>query len=286
LAAIHGAGVVHRDLKPANVLFGLGTPKVIDFGIARALDATSGPTRTDHMVGTIAYMAPERFDTRAGQHAGPAADVFAWGVVVAYAATGATPFAADTPLATVGRILTQPPDLTGLSGYLLDLVTAALSKDPGDRPTALALLDSLLMVRGEVSGALDQRPELRKAAMAAQQTGHAALPRRRGKMVGSVLAILLVGTLIATTGVALSQRHRAEVQQERANAEQRTAVANELILRAESLRSAGQTVTAIRLGIAAVALSNQPQARSSLTTTLIGGHQIGTITDKGPIDNL
>jgi serine/threonine protein kinase len=78
LAAIHGAGVIHRDLKPRNVLFSLGTPKVIDFGIARALEVTSQHTRTDQMVGTVAYMAPERFDGDS-RTVTPAADVFAWG---------------------------------------------------------------------------------------------------------------------------------------------------------------------------------------------------------------
>lgn len=92
LAAIHGVGVIHRDLKPQNVLFSLGTPKVIDFGIARALEVTSRHTRTDQMVGTVAYMAPERFGDDPDSTVGPAADVFAWGVVVAYAATGRTPF--------------------------------------------------------------------------------------------------------------------------------------------------------------------------------------------------
>ena len=70
LAAIHSAGVIHRDLKPGNVLFSLGTPKVIDFGIARAVEATSQHTRPDQMVGTIAYMAPERFGTTDGQPQG------------------------------------------------------------------------------------------------------------------------------------------------------------------------------------------------------------------------
>ncbi|MEK8107247.1 protein kinase [Micromonospora sp. M12] len=78
LAAIHGVGVIHRDLKPQNVLFSLGTPKVIDFGIARALEVTSRHTKTDQMVGTVAYMAPERFDNDSDRTVGPAADVFAW----------------------------------------------------------------------------------------------------------------------------------------------------------------------------------------------------------------
>jgi hypothetical protein len=144
LAAIHGAGVIHRDLKPRNVLFALGTPKVIDFGIARAFEATSQHTATDQMVGTVAYMAPERFDTVTDRALGPAADIFAWGVVVAYAATGRTPFNADSPVATAARILTQPPNLAGLPGPLRDLVAASLDKNPDRRPTANGLLDQLV----------------------------------------------------------------------------------------------------------------------------------------------
>ncbi|MEU5550099.1 serine/threonine-protein kinase [Micromonospora sp. NPDC047793] len=144
LAAIHGAGVIHRDLKPANVLVALGGIKVIDFGLARAFEATSQHTRTNHMVGTIAYMAPERFETGRDRTVGPAADVFAWGAVVAYAATGRTPFAGDSPASTAMRILSQPPDLTGLGGPLRGLVERALAKDPAERPTARALLDELL----------------------------------------------------------------------------------------------------------------------------------------------
>jgi serine/threonine protein kinase len=99
LTAIHGAGVIHRDLKPRNVLLAPGSPKVIDFGIARALESTSAHTRTDQMVGTVAYMAPERFGSSPGEVlVTPAADVFAWGGVVAYAGTGRTPFSADSPM--------------------------------------------------------------------------------------------------------------------------------------------------------------------------------------------
>ncbi|SDT21498.1 serine/threonine-protein kinase [Actinoplanes derwentensis] len=74
LTAIHGAGVIHRDLKPSNVLFALGSPKVIDFGIARAFEATTDHTRSGQVVGTVSYMAPERFEMKS-EAVGPAADV-------------------------------------------------------------------------------------------------------------------------------------------------------------------------------------------------------------------
>ena len=143
LTAIHGAGVIHRDLKPSNVLFALGGIKVIDFGIARAFEATSRHTRTDQMVGTVAYMAPERFDPEYGDVT-PAADVFAWAAVVAYAATGRTPFAGDSPAATAMRILTQPPDTSGVPEPLRAVVEWGLAKYPEQRPTAREVLDALL----------------------------------------------------------------------------------------------------------------------------------------------
>jgi len=176
LTAIHGAGVIHRDLKPRNVLLAPGSPKVIDFGIARALEATSAHTQTDQMVGTVAYMAPERFGSTAGVLLTPAADVFAWGGVVAYAGTGHTPFSADSPTATAARILTQPPDLSGLSGSLRDLIAHALEKDPANRPTARELLDLLVAVPGRpaaTAAALAHQPVLQAAAKEAQSvTGY------------------------------------------------------------------------------------------------------------------
>ncbi|WP_083971331.1 serine/threonine protein kinase [Actinoplanes awajinensis] len=211
LTAIHGAGVIHRDLKPRNVLLALGSPKVIDFGIARALEVTSQHTRPDQMVGTVSYMAPERFD---GDHRDitPAADVFAWGAVIAYAGTGRTPFRADSPVATAARILTQPPDLTGLTGPLADLVALTLAKNPEDRPTAHELLNLLLAQHtGEHSfgrsPTLD--PGLREAAEAAQLSGrHASgsskrlgavippAPGRRSRF-RTVIAVTAVATVLA-----------------------------------------------------------------------------------------
>ncbi|MEV4640041.1 serine/threonine-protein kinase [Actinoplanes sp. NPDC049548] len=144
LTAIHGAGVIHRDLKPANVLLARGGVKVIDFGIARPLEATSRHTAVDQMIGTVAYMAPERLEPDAGRAIGFPADVFAFGAVIAYAATGRTPFAADSAPATAVRILTGAPDLTGVPGSLRDLVGRTLARNPADRPTARELLDALL----------------------------------------------------------------------------------------------------------------------------------------------
>ncbi|MEV4639751.1 serine/threonine-protein kinase [Actinoplanes sp. NPDC049548] len=209
IAAIHGAGVIHRDLKPRNVLFSLGTPKVIDFGIARALEVTSQHTRTDQMVGTVAYMAPERFDSDS-RTTGPAADVFAWGAVVTYAGTGRTPFAADSPAATAARILTQPPELSGLPAPLRDLVALTLAKDPVERPTAHELLDMLLAAGPQETMTLAQRPELRHAAEAVQHSRrHSAgdrQPRRRTRTLTDVprprrrrrLATLIAGGAAAT----------------------------------------------------------------------------------------
>jgi predicted Ser/Thr protein kinase len=144
LTAIHGAGVIHRDLKPSNVLLAPGTPKVIDFGIARATEGPDGETRTDQLMGTVAYMAPERLDPAVDGTLTPAADIFAWGAVVTYAATGHVPFVGDTSPATAIAILTQKPNLDGVSEPLRALVRRALAKKPASRPTARELLDELL----------------------------------------------------------------------------------------------------------------------------------------------
>ncbi|MFI6635890.1 serine/threonine protein kinase [Nonomuraea fuscirosea] len=139
LAAIHRAGVVHRDFKPANVLLGRDGARVIDFGIARAMD--DAVTRTSSIVGTPAYMAPEQF---LGAPAGPAVDVFAWGSVMVYAATGAPPFGNDSLPAVLRRIQYEEPRLDGVPEPLRSIVRTCLAKDPAARPAMQDVLFQLI----------------------------------------------------------------------------------------------------------------------------------------------
>jgi serine/threonine protein kinase len=135
LVAIHEAGVVHRDLKPANVLLAWDGPRVIDFGIASATGATQH-TATGALLGTLVWMAPEQLR---GERASSAADVFAWGSCVAFAAMGRPPFRGDRPEAVGIQIMTAEPDLTGVPPALLPLVRAAMEKDSARRPAAADL---------------------------------------------------------------------------------------------------------------------------------------------------
>src|SRR5690606_26185926 len=138
--ATHGAGIVHRALKPSNVLLSPTGPRVIDFGIARALDAPDGPTRTGQFIGTPAYMAPELMR---GEEITPAADVFSWGCVVAYAGTGRAPFGGTTLPQVIDRVTRGEPDLDGLDPAMHDLVARSLAKNPADRPSVKQLIQTL-----------------------------------------------------------------------------------------------------------------------------------------------
>ena len=138
LTVIHAAGIVHRDLKPSNVILTDAGPKVIDFGIAHALDAMS-MTRTGMMVGSPGFMAPEQISG----HPGQAADIFVWGVTVAYAATGQSPFGTGETHAVLYRVLHADPGISAVPDPLRPLVAASLAKDPDRRPTAQQLLDRL-----------------------------------------------------------------------------------------------------------------------------------------------
>ncbi|HEV2239501.1 MAG TPA: protein kinase [Streptosporangiaceae bacterium] len=134
LTAIHGAGVVHRDFKPANVLLGPDGPRVVDFGIARLVDAG---TVTTGVIGTPSFMAPEQL---AGARPGSAVDIFAWAVTMVFAATGRSPFGSGAVQAVMWRIMSDEPDLGGVPPSLLPVVRQCLDKDPGRRPVARDLL--------------------------------------------------------------------------------------------------------------------------------------------------
>ncbi|RFS82608.1 hypothetical protein D0T12_24400 [Actinomadura spongiicola] len=146
LVAIHSAGLVHRDLKPSNVLLSISGPRVIDFGIARALDMASSHTRTGQVVGTPGWIAPEQITT---QQITPAVDVFAWGCLVVYAANGRNPFGQGSFQILAARAVHADPEIGDLPEPLAGLVRAALRKDPEQRPTARELLLALVGGAGE-----------------------------------------------------------------------------------------------------------------------------------------
>ncbi|HEX2315097.1 MAG TPA: serine/threonine-protein kinase [Thermomonospora sp.] len=143
LVALHGKGIVHCDLKPENILLGPDGPRMVDFGIARALDSIT--PNASRQIGTPAYMAPEQIE--AGT-LGPYTDMFAWAATMLFAATGVhafhPPSGNATPAAIMHRVLHHRPDTSALPPSLRDLVASALAKDHARRPTSPDALLTLL----------------------------------------------------------------------------------------------------------------------------------------------
>ena len=135
LGAIHAAGVVHRDLKPSNVLLAEDGPRVIDFGICEAAEASVAAANV--MIGSPGYMSPEQV---LGVDIGPASDIFSLGAVLTFAATGQGPFGAGSHAALMYRLVNSPAELGDVPGELRSLVGSCLAKHPGDRPTAREML--------------------------------------------------------------------------------------------------------------------------------------------------
>ncbi|MFG3116721.1 PQQ-binding-like beta-propeller repeat protein [Streptomyces sp. NPDC048197] len=145
LGQLHRSDVVHRDLKPSNIMVTADGPKVIDFGIARAL-GDDRLTRTGAAVGTPAFMSPEQ---ATGQEHTPAGDVFALAGVLVFAATGRGPFGDGQPADLLYRVRYREPDLTGVPAALVPVLARALAKDPAERPSTAELAAQLHNGDGE-----------------------------------------------------------------------------------------------------------------------------------------
>src|SRR6266566_4017812 len=151
LEAIHAEGMVHRDLKPSNVLLASDGPRIIDFGISRAADATA-LTRANIFVGSPGYMSPEQ---ALGEEVGPASDMFSLGAVLTFAALGASPFGDGTVTTLLYRVAHDRPATERLPGQLRPLVERCLAKDPHMRPTP----DQLLTELGTVDSGTNWLPQ-------------------------------------------------------------------------------------------------------------------------------
>ncbi|MGF1432415.1 serine/threonine-protein kinase, partial [Kitasatospora sp. LaBMicrA B282] len=172
LQAIHKVTVVHRDLKPANVLVAADGPRVIDFGIARAADATV-LTGTGFRIGSPAFMAPEQAQ---GTSVTPATDVFALGALTAYAASGVLPFGEGPETAVLYRVVHEPADLSKVPADLRELVQRCLAKSPEDRPTPAEIIE-VASNHPEVGGQLRFADDWLPAPVNTEITRRADLPR-------------------------------------------------------------------------------------------------------------
>ena len=139
LIAIHHARLIHRDLKPSNVILASDGPRVIDFGIARALDSLQ---ITDYgtVIGTPQYMSPEQ--ARGETDLTPASDVFALGGVLVFTSAGHPPFHGSHYLAILNNINVAEPDLNGVPPTLAEITAACLEKDPAKRPRLATILNT------------------------------------------------------------------------------------------------------------------------------------------------
>ncbi|MCY9786240.1 serine/threonine protein kinase [Nocardiopsis sp. EMB25] len=221
LAQIHAAGVIHRDLKPANIVLSPEGPRVLDFGVARAVDQTA-LTRTGAVMGSPGWISPDHYQ---GRPASTADDVFAWGALVSYAATGRPPFGSGDPAAVAHRVISGDPDTAGFTGPLADLAARALSKEAEDRPTAMELVNGVIAV-GNPGRAIAPLPDASSAggAMAAlvdnNWTGVQTAPeraftvapekgsgagRRVLRLVGAGAAALVVLAGLGFGGVAVAR---------------------------------------------------------------------------------
>ncbi len=151
LGAIHAEGMIHRDLKPSNVLLASDGPRIIDFGISRAADATA-LTHADFVIGSPGFMSPEQ---ALGGEVGPESDIFSLGAVLAFAADGEGPFGVGTATVLLYRVVHDVPATNRLPGRIRPLVERCLAKNPRQRPTT----DQFLTELGTVDFVTDWLPQ-------------------------------------------------------------------------------------------------------------------------------
>ncbi|WDT59719.1 serine/threonine-protein kinase [Streptomyces sp. G7(2002)] len=149
LRDIHRVGVVHRDLKPSNVVLSPEGPRVIDFGISRAVDQQT-LTITGRVIGTPPFMSPEQL--QAPRDVGPRSDVFSLGTLLAYSATGHGPFDAESPYLAAYQVVHSEPSLEDVPAALRTVVESCLAKEPNGRPSA----DELLVLLRDLPADLGQ----------------------------------------------------------------------------------------------------------------------------------
>ncbi|MFF7260613.1 PQQ-binding-like beta-propeller repeat protein [Streptomyces sp. NPDC008159] len=183
LEAIHAVDVVHRDLKPSNILLATDGPRVIDFGISVAHEA-SALTRTGMVVGTPGFMSPEQLT---GKPIGPAGDVFSLGAVLTFAATGSGPFGTGSGHALGFRVVYEEPDLSRLPARLRPLVASCLAKQPDRRPTVATLLEQLAEAAAETpeETETDNRAAAAEADAGGGSTGEAVVGGRAAGEAGT-----------------------------------------------------------------------------------------------------
>ncbi len=213
LAEIHRVGLIHRDLKPGNVLLSEDGPRVIDFGIARATDGTAA---TQSVIGTPGFMSPEQVQ---GEALGPASDLFAYGAVLAFAATGTGPFGEGSMPTMVMRIISREPDLSAVPESLRHLVAACLSKDASGRPSPGEILDYLGDVPAGTAwlppavmrGVQEQVAKVNRALAGSAHDPQATGGHRRTEVLGAGGAAALGGAAGAAAAGALGDDQATRV---------------------------------------------------------------------------